>query len=52
MTPEALALGLTQYVVLLFSLSVHESAHAWTALNRRHDGAPGRISLNRWSTST
>jgi hypothetical protein len=39
MTPEALALGLTQYVVLLFSLSVHESAHAWTA-------------SIRWSTST
>ena len=34
MTPEALALGLTQYVVLLFSLSVHESAHAWTALQQ------------------
>jgi Zn-dependent protease len=48
MTPEALALGLTQYVVLLFSLSVHESAHAWTALKQGDTTAQslGRISLN------
>ena len=48
MTPEALALGLTQYVVLLFSLSVHESAHAWTALKQGDSTAQslGRISLN------
>jgi Zn-dependent protease len=47
-TPEALALGLTQYVVLLFSLSVHESAHAWTALKQGDSTAQslGRISLN------
>ena len=31
LTPEHIAMGLTTYVVLLFSLSVHESAHAWMA---------------------
>ena len=48
LTPEALALGLTQFVVLLFSLSVHESAHAWTALRQGDTTAQGlgRISLN------
>jgi Zn-dependent protease len=48
LTPEAVALGLTQYVVLLFSLSVHESAHAWTALKQGDPTAQslGRISLN------
>ncbi len=48
LTPEALALGLTQFVVLLFSLSVHESAHAWTALRQGDSTAQslGRISLN------
>jgi Zn-dependent protease len=48
LTPEALALGLTQYVVLLFSLSFHESAHAWTALRQGDATAAslGRISLN------
>lgn len=42
------AMGLTQYVVLLFSLSVHESAHAWTALKQGDPTAQslGRISLN------
>jgi Zn-dependent protease len=36
------------YVVLLFSLSVHESAHAWTALQQGDSTARalGRISLN------
>jgi Zn-dependent protease len=36
------------YVVLLFSLSVHESAHAWTALRQGDSTAQrlGRISLN------
>jgi len=48
LTPKAVALGLTQYVVLLFSLSVHESAHAWTALKQGDATARslGRISLN------
>ncbi len=36
------------YVVLLFSLSVHESAHAWTALKQGDPTARslGRITLN------
>jgi Zn-dependent protease len=48
LTPEALALGLTQFVVLLFCLSFHESAHAWTALRQGDPTAQslGRISLN------
>jgi Zn-dependent protease len=39
---------LTLYLVLLFSLSVHESAHAWTALKEGDPTAQsrGRISLN------
>jgi Zn-dependent protease len=43
-----LAEGLTYYVVLLFSLSFHESAHAWTASRMGDDTARnlGRISLN------
>jgi len=48
MAPEALAAGLTTYIVLLFSLSFHEAAHAWTASlmgdeTARHEG---RITLN------
>jgi len=48
LTPEALALGLTQYVVLLFSLSVHESAHGWMAMQMGDDTAArqGRVTLN------
>lgn len=48
MTPEALASGLTTYVVLLFSLSFHEAAHAWTASRMGDDTARamGRITLN------
>ena len=48
MTPEHIALGLTTYVVLLFSLSVHESAHAWMAWKLGDDTAQrlGRVSLN------
>jgi len=48
LTPEILALGITYYVVLLFSLSVHESAHAWMALQMGDDTAArqGRITLN------
>jgi Zn-dependent protease len=46
--PDRIAWGLTYYVVLLFSLSVHESAHGWTALQMGDDTAArqGRISLN------
>jgi Zn-dependent protease len=48
LTSESLALGLTTYVVLLFSLSVHESAHAWMAHKLGDDTAlrEGRVSLN------
>jgi Zn-dependent protease len=48
MTPEALATGLTTYIVLLFSLSFHEAAHAWTASRMGDDTArrEGRITLN------
>jgi len=48
LSAETIALGLTSYIVLLFSLSVHESAHAWTALQQGDPTAQslGRISLN------
>jgi Zn-dependent protease len=48
LTSETVALALTYYVVLLFSLSFHESAHAWAALRMGDDTAlrEGRISLN------
>jgi Zn-dependent protease len=48
LTPERIALGLTTYVVLLFSLSFHESAHAWMASRLGDDTARslGRVSLN------
>ena len=48
MEPQEIFRSLTQYLVLLFSLSVHESAHAWTALQQGDDTAlrEGRISLN------
>ncbi len=51
---QNIALGLTSYVVLLFSLSVHESAHAWTALKQgdpRRRRSAGSAST-RSSTST
>ena len=45
---QKFALGLTNYLVLLFSLSFHESAHAWMALRLGDDTAAslGRITLN------
>jgi len=48
LTPDRIAMGLTYYVVLLFSLSFHESAHAWTASRIGDDTARdlGRVSLN------
>jgi Zn-dependent protease len=48
LTPDRLATGLTTYVVLLLSLSVHESAHAWMAHRLGDDTAlhEGRVSLN------
>lgn len=43
-----IAQGLTYFVVLLFSLSFHESAHAWMASRLGDDTARnlGRVSLN------
>lgn len=45
---ERIAMALMGYVVLLFSLSVHESAHGWMALQMGDDTAArqGRITLN------
>jgi Zn-dependent protease len=47
-TPEQLAIGLTSFIVLLFSLSFHEAAHAWMASRLGDETArrEGRISLN------
>ncbi len=41
-------MGLTYYVVLLFSLTIHESAHGWMAWRMGDDTAMrmGRVSLN------
>jgi Zn-dependent protease len=48
LTAETIATGLTTYIVLLFSLSFHEAAHAWAALRMGDDTAmrQGRITLN------
>ena len=48
LTAQRIAQGLTAYVVLLFSLSVHESAHAWMAHRLGDDTAKdeGRVTLN------
>jgi Zn-dependent protease len=48
LTPERIAMGITYYVVLLFSLSFHESAHGWAALQMGDDTAlrEGRVTLN------
>jgi len=48
LTPDRIALGITSYVVLLFSLSVHEAAHALAArqLGDQTADREGRISLN------
>jgi Zn-dependent protease len=48
LTPDRIAQGLTYFVVLLFSLSFHESAHAWMASRLGDDTARdlGRVSLN------
>jgi Zn-dependent protease len=47
-TPDRIAWGITSYVVLLFSLSFHEAAHAWMAHRLGDDTAEreGRVSLN------
>jgi Zn-dependent protease len=48
LNPEHIAQGLMIYVVLLFSLSVHESAHGWMAWKLGDETAMrlGRVSLN------
>jgi Zn-dependent protease len=48
LSPQHIAQGLTTFVVLLFSLSFHESAHAWMAWKLGDDTAKnlGRVSLN------
>jgi Zn-dependent protease len=48
LTPDRIAQGITYFVVLLFSLSFHESAHAWMASRMGDDTARdlGRVSLN------
>lgn len=48
LTPDRIAQGLTYYVVLLFSLSFHESAHAWMASRMGDETARGlgRVTLN------
>jgi Zn-dependent protease len=48
LSPDVVAWGLTYFVILLFSLSVHESAHAWVALRMGDDTAArqGRVTLN------
>jgi Zn-dependent protease len=48
LSPERIAWALTYGVVLLFSLTVHECAHAWVALLQGDDTAArqGRITLN------
>jgi len=47
-SPLALVLALYQFVILIFSLSVHECAHAWMAsrLGDQTGRLEGRISLN------
>lgn len=49
-TQQLLALGLAWYVVFLFSLTVHEAAHAWVAHLLRDSTAyeGGQVSLNPW----
>ena len=48
LSPHRIAQWITSYVVLLFSVSVHESAHGWMALQMGDDTAAsqGRVSLN------
>ncbi len=48
LSPLALVLDVYQFVILIFSLSVHESAHAWMAsrLGDQTGRLEGRISLN------
>lgn len=49
-TQQMIALGMAWYVVFLFSLTVHEAAHAWVAHllgdSTAYEG--GQVSLNPW----
>jgi Zn-dependent protease len=50
MAPDILIAGILKFAIVLFSLSVHESAHAWMA-DRLGDNTGrmlGRITLNPW----
>ncbi len=48
LTSEALALGIVWFAVFLFSLTVHEAAHAWAALKLGDETAylGGQVTLN------
>ena len=48
MSPEWLLNGIVQYVVLIFSMTVHEAAHAWWALRSGDSTAylGGQVSLD------
>ncbi|MEM6793801.1 MAG: site-2 protease family protein [Acidobacteriota bacterium] len=48
MTPDVLALGLIWFAVFLFSVTLHEAAHAWAALRLGDDTAylGGQVTLN------
>lgn len=48
MDPHTLVIGIFEFVLLIFSLSVHECAHAWTAslLGDQTARLQGRITLN------
>ena len=47
-TPQFLALGLAWYAVFLFSTTLHEAAHAWSALRLGDPTAyyAGQVTLN------
>lgn len=48
LTPDTLAMGLIWYAVFLFSVTVHEAAHAWAALRLGDPTAylGGQVTLN------
>ncbi len=48
MQPNSLIIGLFEFVLLIFSLSVHECAHAWMAsrLGDQTARLQGRVTLN------
>ena len=48
MSPEWLVNGIVQYVVLIFSMTLHEAAHAWWAMRSGDSTAylGGQVSLD------